>query len=244
MKSEKKYVLFGGSFDPPHVGHFLMCRFLIENDLAHQVILVPAAASPFKMENPPVNGDDRMSMLFHGIEEVIPELSDKCAVLDLELKRPPPSYTSETLQILRSISYYDDGRISLLLGADSVEGLPLWNHFAQMLSGTDVYIFQRSEFPAAEIEKKISVVLQAFEQEKENQRLSAGSGLDHSEDFDEVQPLIDPSFHILDSPLIECSSSEIRDALRAGLLKDEIRNCLPESVFEYIQEKKLYGFQS
>ena len=118
-KLPPKVALFGGSFDPPHVGHLSFALSLQETVGFDQILWIPNAQNPLKGA-PPSSFDDRIEMVRRAIDP-IPNFQ----LLDWEGKRPPPSYTIDTVRRLIAL-YGETTNFSLLLGADQLLTLHLW----------------------------------------------------------------------------------------------------------------------
>ncbi len=121
----KKIAIYGGTFDPVHHAHLILAREAIEALSLEKVILVPAAISPLKKSAPVASGEVRLAMLRAAINGE-PEFEvDEC-----ELRRPPPSYTIDTVREIRRRE--PDAEIHCLIGEDHVERLPQWSRFPEL----------------------------------------------------------------------------------------------------------------
>ena len=112
--------VFGGTFDPPHVGHLIAAGdayALLELDV---VLWVPAATPPHK----PVAGRTAPALRVEMVRAAVAG-DDRFAVDELELRRAGPSYTVDTLLELRE--RWPGADLVLLLGADAVRDLPEWH---------------------------------------------------------------------------------------------------------------------
>lgn len=112
--------LFGGSFDPVHVGHLVVCRAVAEQLRFDRVYLVPAAVPPHKMAMDLALPAHRLEMLQRAIQGE--PLFEVC---DFELHRPGPSYTILTVQEFRR-RFGGSAELFWLIGADSLLDLPNW----------------------------------------------------------------------------------------------------------------------
>jgi nicotinate-nucleotide adenylyltransferase len=121
-KKLKKIGIYGGTFDPIHHAHLILARDALETLGLEEVIFVPAAISPLKKAAPVASGELRLAMLRAAIKG-----EPKFAVDDCELRRPPPSYTIDTVEELRGRK--SDAAIYCLIGEDNVETLPKWHRF-------------------------------------------------------------------------------------------------------------------
>lgn len=108
--------VFGGTFDPVHVGHLAIALAALEEVPLDRVLFVLARRSPLKADWPEASEDDRQRMLEAAIAD-----EPRFAISRLELDRPGPSYTVDTLESLR-----DQGDLFLILGADAADELDRW----------------------------------------------------------------------------------------------------------------------
>ena len=127
--------VFGGSFDPFHRGHLAMVLELASRGLADVVHVAPAYRSPFKdgTSAPPA---DRLAMTRASLDEV-----DGVRVEDLEVERGGACFTIETLDALRE--RHPDDEWKLVVGADSLDGLPRWRDADRLLDGVTLLVFPR-----------------------------------------------------------------------------------------------------
>ncbi len=216
-------MVFGGSFDPPHTGHLSIVRYILEARLAEYLDLIPANISPFKTEQPPADGAQRLRMLRAMIQDLHVEsrgaFAAKLRILTLELERPPPSYTVDTLAYLRKIFPNED--IGLLIGSDSLHDFDQWERAGEILRHHRVYVFLRPGDSDTDLRDSLRRIADAL-------NIDAGT--------------IQERVLLLDNPLVACSSTEVRAALRpfeqstnATLLR-----CVPPSVRELIFKEGLY----
>src|SRR5499427_3566323 len=117
--------MYGGSFDPVHHAHLILAREALETLSLEKVILVPAAISPLKKAAPVASGEVRLAMLRAAINGEQEFEVDEC-----ELRRPPPSYTIDTIEEIRRRER--DAEIYCLIGEDNVERLSEWNRFPEL----------------------------------------------------------------------------------------------------------------
>jgi nicotinate-nucleotide adenylyltransferase len=111
--------IFGGSFDPIHHGHLILARAALEELGLDRLLFIPANMSPHKTDTKPATAQDRLAMVQLAIEG---EPGFESA--DLELHRPPPSYTVDTLRELRAA--HPEAELTLLIGADNVAQFDTW----------------------------------------------------------------------------------------------------------------------
>ncbi len=111
--------IFGGSFDPIHHGHLILARAAREELGLDRILFIPANVSPHKTETKPATAQDRLAMVQAAIEG-----EDGFMASDLELKRPAPSFTVDTLRELEKLHPQDE--LVLLIGADNVAKFDTW----------------------------------------------------------------------------------------------------------------------
>jgi nicotinate-nucleotide adenylyltransferase len=137
--------IFGGTFDPIHVGHLIVsetARALLSLD---RVVFVPARIPPHKGAEP-ADPAHRLRMT-----ELACRDNPAFEVSDLELGRDGPSYTVETLRDLRDRNP-GDTELYLLMGADSARDLETWKDYRVLLEEATVAVLTRagvrtSDFP-------------------------------------------------------------------------------------------------
>lgn len=127
--------LYGGSFDPPHKGHEHVLRTACEVGRLERCLVVPAARSPFKRSGPAAGDGPRIELLraaFGGWPEV--EIDER------ELRRPPPSYTIDTV---RELVQETGAELVLVLGSDNLPDLPRWREGAALLELVEPLVVHR-----------------------------------------------------------------------------------------------------
>ena len=127
--------LFGGSFDPVHLGHLVVAEAAADA-LGARVRLMPAREQPFKRGAAGATPAQRAAML-----ELAVRGNPRPAVERIELELETPSYTGRTL---RALAQREPGnRFTLLLGADAARDLPAWHEAAALPGLADIVVFSR-----------------------------------------------------------------------------------------------------
>jgi len=116
--------IFGGSFDPPHIAHENIVNEVIENINADKLFVVPTYLSPFK-DKYHLEPKERFELLTTLFEE-----DKKVEVIDFEIKQNRAVPTIETVKYLNET--YNPKNIYLVIGADNLQTLHLWNDFEQL----------------------------------------------------------------------------------------------------------------
>jgi len=108
--------VFGGTFDPVHVGHLAIALAALESVPLERVLFVPARRSPLKDRDPVASVADRVAMLQAAIAG-----EPRFALSRVELERDGVSYTVDTLEALKP-----QGELFLILGSDALADLARW----------------------------------------------------------------------------------------------------------------------
>lgn len=117
--------LLGGTFDPPHIGHFILAQE-VKNELAlDEIWFIPTNEPPHK-QPAYYSADDRLQMLQVATNHVC-----GFAVEDLELNRSGKSYTIDTIKTLQRM--YPQHTFYFIIGADMVEYLPNWYQIDRLM---------------------------------------------------------------------------------------------------------------
>lgn len=198
--------LFGGSFDPPHIGHIHVAqRALLAVD---EVWFLPAAAPPHKIGRSLAPFHHRLQML-----KIATQNQPRFKVLDIEAQLPTPSYTIQTVKLLRRL--HPDVSFSLVVGTDTLLDLPTWYKAVELLRLVDVVAVERAGYD----ESRVREVLESAFGADVCRRLMAG---------------------VLRGEVVDVSSTEVRAALMRG---ENVENLLPDGVADYIKRNGLYGWR-
>lgn len=138
MVTQRTIALFGGTFDPVHLGHTIVAGAAAESIGAERIIFVPAKLSPLKGSMPRASDIDRFRML---------SLATACEnifeVSDCELKRPAPSYTLDTVRQFQSENSSKTS-IYWLLGSDGIDELPHWHGITELIDECNLATMYRA----------------------------------------------------------------------------------------------------
>lgn len=144
-----KIIVFGGTFNPPHLGHQLMIEQVlsrsIEGSFFDQLWLLPVGQHSFAKQF--VSSNHRLAMLDlmkQSIYEKNPDLLEKIVIEKYELESNEESQTYRTLESLAK--KYPEHQFSFLIGSDNLEKFHLWHDYKLMLSKYPFYIYPRENF--------------------------------------------------------------------------------------------------
>lgn len=128
--------ILGGSFDPIHHGHLILGRAAREELGLDTVLFVPARISPHKTQTRPATAEDRLSMVRLALADEPGFAAD-----DLELRRPPPSYTVDTLRELTA--RHPGAELFLLIGTDNAAKFDTWHQPDEIERLARIIVLQR-----------------------------------------------------------------------------------------------------
>jgi len=125
--SRTKIGLFGGTFDPPHIGHLILASEAVHQFGLSRLLWMLAPDPPHKQDQPITPLPHRLEMLRRSIAD-----NPSFEISRLEIDRPGPHYTIDTVRLL--IQQEPNVDIFLLLGGDSLRDLPAWRLCTQLVA--------------------------------------------------------------------------------------------------------------
>lgn len=131
-----RFGVFGGTFDPPHIGHLSLTRELHESGTLSEILWIPVKLPPHKPANPEASPELRLEMVRAAVDG-LPHQS----VSDLELTRGAPSYTVDTLRVLRAER--PKATPVLIMGADQFAELAEWHDAEEVVRLAEVCVLPR-----------------------------------------------------------------------------------------------------
>lgn len=131
-----RIILFGGTFDPVHVGHTAVVEHAAQSLDAGEVVFIPARRSPHKVDPPLADAEHRINMLHLATNDLPGFGVSRC-----EIDRPAPSYTYDTVMQFRVAR--PGARLTWLIGADMVGSLPSWYRIGELMQICDISVMSR-----------------------------------------------------------------------------------------------------
>jgi nicotinate-nucleotide adenylyltransferase len=132
----KELAIFGGSFNPVHLGHLIIAECCLEQARLDRVLFVPAATPPHKQNSLLAHCEDRIEMLRLALAS-----HDKLEISLNECERGGISYTVDTVNDL--IAQHPKDHFSLILGPDALADLPSWKKPQEILSAVTILAIER-----------------------------------------------------------------------------------------------------
>ena len=133
-----RIAVYGGSFNPPHLGHIEAAKTVVRDLSPDRFLIVPAGTPPHKdlAEDSPT-GEQRMELCRLAFAEI-----PGCELSDIELRRGGKSYTYDTVRELRE--YCPDAEICLVIGTDMLESFEEWYQFRYLLDNCTLAVLERA----------------------------------------------------------------------------------------------------
>jgi nicotinate-nucleotide adenylyltransferase len=172
-----KIGLFGGSFDPVHLGHLLAARAAREEAGLDRQFFIPAAQSPFKPDARPAPATERLRWLRLALAgETAAEVDDQ------EIRRGGPSYTIDTVRDYAR--KYPGAELFYLIGADQTAQLGLWRESGELARLVQFLVIPRpgevlAELPAPFRGRALRGVLLGVSSSEIRARVKAGLPVTH-----------------------------------------------------------------
>ncbi len=202
-----RIAVYSGSFNPLHIGHLAILRYLTEEKGFDWVYLVVSPKNPLKDSISAASGRDRYDAAVDAIKRH-PELN--VWVDDIELNMEPPHYTIRTLDALKRREPEND--FTLVIGADNLSSIHQWRDFSRLLSEYGVAVYPRKGFDIKRLRQTLMEECKEFPAYYVLD--SAVSNADKLALEDRDKRIY--NIQILNAPVVDISSTEIREGLAKG----------------------------
>ena len=206
MSEENLTAVFGGTFDPVHTGHIGLADYLLKTGRVSRIVFLPAPHPPHKDGLAPAPFADRAAMIRAAIAG-----HAGMSVSEIEAERPGPSYTVDTLDVLKQ--RYPAEHFVWVVGSDSLNQLHQWYEAERLVRENRFLAYPR---PGAEADLDL---LKSVWPPELFEKLSASV--------------------LTGAPEFDLSSTAVRQRL-SEQGADACRDQLPEPVLNYIKEHQLY----
>jgi nicotinate-nucleotide adenylyltransferase len=144
-QAEKRIGLFGGTFDPIHMGHLIVAEWITDSLELDKTIFIPNNIHPFRKRSDITGSQHRLKMVEKAIQEF-----PRFDVSDLELRNEGVSYTIDTLHYF--ISEYPESNIYYIMGADNLKDFTSWKQPHEILKLVNLVVYNR---PGIEINESL-----------------------------------------------------------------------------------------
>ncbi len=136
--SEEQIGIFGGSFDPIHIGHLIIASDAIEQMRLDRVVFVPAAQAPLKLNEPAASAEDRIEMTRQAIES-----NPRFELSTFEIDRGGTSYSIDTATAVATA--HPDARLYWIIGGDQARLLGKWHRILELADLVEFISVERGE---------------------------------------------------------------------------------------------------
>ena len=213
----KRIAFYGGTFDPPHLGHLTIAEQLLKTFALDEFVFVPAFHAPHKTRTKPTSPYDRFTMLCMATAS-----TPAATVSRIEIELPEKPFTVETLGRLQGV--YRDDKIFFVMGADSWMDIRTWREWERVLLMTDHIVVTRPGVNVT-IDHVTDDVRERIIDVRGLRDLSIDNG--------------GPHIYLTDAVDLDISASQIRARIRAG--DASWRADVPVPVANYIEKYQIYS---
>ena len=217
--SGKRIGLFGGTFNPIHLGHLRGAEEIREVFHLEEVIFVPSSIPPHKMSEEVIEASHRLEMVRLAVSG-----SPFFSVSDVEISRPGKSYSVETIKYFRE-SCQD--AFFFILGSDAFMEIETWKEFQALFSLCHFIVMARPGSQKNSLSSRLPGTLTpAFQYKPEEKAWVHLSGY---------------RLYLKEISFLDISSTKVRELIKRGR---SVRYLIPPKVEIYIQELSLYRKKS
>ena len=183
----RKTAIYSGSFNPLHIGHLAIIKYMIDEAGFDMVYLIVSPKNPLKDGISSATGADRYKAAVEAVNRHFPACSDteaKVKVDDIELNMPEPHYTIRTLDALKERE--PDNAFTFVMGADNLADIRRWRDYSRTLKEYGTAVYPRKGFDLDKIKQDLLNEDPAYK------------------------------IQILNAEMVDISSTEIRNAIASG----------------------------
>jgi nicotinate-nucleotide adenylyltransferase len=222
---QQSVALYGGSFDPVHLGHLAVARAAAERFALARVYFVPADVQPLKARQAVTNYYHRHAMLALALEgeaRLVPSLLEAPEIV--RASGQPASYTVDTVARMRA-RMKPGTRLYFLMGMDAFAQIAKWRSAVELLRSVEFIVASRPGFRLSDAARALPAELRP--DEAGAKRLMESGSLETN----------GARLHLLPGVDEDVSATEIREAVRRGV---GLERLVPRGVAEYITKLKIY----
>lgn len=220
MERRRRIALYGGTFDPVHVGHTALARRLLELFSLDEVLFIPAHVAPHKRDREVSPALHRYAML-----ALATQGEERFRVSTVELDAPESPYTVGTLERFVATTGRE-ARLFFVMGADSWQEITTWREWERVLTLTDIVVVTRPGY-----EVGTAHVTPSIRERVVDLRRGRGS-------FEEALNGVGGTrIYLSDAVVMDVSATGVRRAARDGA---ELGEMVAPPVAEYIRKYSLY----
>ena len=153
MTSSRNIAVYGGSFNPLHIGHLAIMKHLVDVAGFDAVYLVVSPKNPLKESISSDSARDRYNAAVEAVNRHFVDKADQVRVDDIELNMPSPHYTIRTLEALKERE--PENSFTLVMGADNLSIIRNWKDYSKILTDYGIAVFPREGYDMAQIKQDL-----------------------------------------------------------------------------------------
>jgi nicotinate-nucleotide adenylyltransferase len=217
----ERIALYGGTFDPPHNGHFAIARAITGILELDRFIFVPAFHAPHKKDKRPTSPFHRFAMLSHATMR-----DSRFEVSTMELEDPEHPYTFQTLQRARTV--FEGKQIFFIIGGDSWNEIVTWKEWERVLTSAGIIVVTRPGHDLV-IDHVSDTVRERIIDVRRQSPQELGRAVDEYED---------EAIFFTDAVQLDIAASDLRGLISSG--DSTWKSSVPEEVANYIEKYQIY----
>jgi nicotinate-nucleotide adenylyltransferase len=133
--------IYGGTFDPIHLGHLHVITQLIEKKIVDQLLVVPAGEPLLRVDSPKATAQQRRAMCQLALSDIPEHIANKVHVNPIEVLRTGPSYAIDTVEAVAQ--NYPEDSIVLIVGQDAADKLDQWHRIDELRTMVEFVVISR-----------------------------------------------------------------------------------------------------
>lgn len=133
--------IYGGTFDPIHLGHLHVITQLIQRELVDNLLIVPAGQPLLRTDAPVATGAQRRTMCQLAIDSLPAEIRSRVEVNPIEILREGPSYAIDTVDAVAAT--YPQAQIILFVGSDAYVNIEKWHRVEELKKKCRIIVIER-----------------------------------------------------------------------------------------------------
>lgn len=220
MGAKHRVALYGGTFDPVHLGHLEIARGVSELFEIEKVVFIPAQHAPHKLGRQVTVAIHRYAMLALATQN-----DPKLLISTFELDDPARRYTVDTISHFQRV-WGETKELFFIMGADSWDEITTWREWERLLKITNHIVATRPGYeinePPLNLQNQIVDLRGGSQSVRQLTQLTTGAGI-----------------FLTDVVMNDVSATAIRHLASEGRI-DELVQLVPESVAEYITKYQIY----
>ena len=142
--------IYGGTFDPIHLGHLHVITQLIEKNIVDQLLVVPAGEPVLRSQAPHATANQRRAMCQLALADLPEDVASKVQVNPIEVLRVGPSYAIDTVEAV--VQTFPDDTIIFVLGQDAADKLDQWHRIEELRTMVEFVVIARPGYEGVGIE--------------------------------------------------------------------------------------------